>query len=120
MFGVLATGFAVLLGFIALNPWSVAMFRTMKTIEPATAAEQSAFFADSGERAVVQAMLIGSVVAVMVATMLLLQILDRPYRPGLGELRPVAMEPILGLIEQARTVLGEDGPLPCDPEGRSR
>ncbi|HET8788209.1 MAG TPA: hypothetical protein VFO47_05630, partial [Actinomycetes bacterium] len=27
----------------ALNPWSVAMFRTMKTIEPATAAEQSAY-----------------------------------------------------------------------------
>ena len=47
------------------------------------------FFADSGERAVVQGLLMGSVVAVMVATLLLIGVLDRPYRAGPGELRPV-------------------------------
>jgi hypothetical protein len=150
----------------AINPWSLALFRTMKTVHPATAAEQSAydkwfdltstreearrdrvhasegvvptplwwvlffiaglivvymlFFADSGERAVVQGLLIGSVVAVMVATLLLIRTLDAPYRPGLGQLRPVAMEQTLGLIDQARDALGQDNPLPCDPEGRPR
>jgi hypothetical protein len=148
----------------AVNPWGLALFRTTKTVEPATAAEQSAydkwfdltstreearrdrvhasegviptplwrvlffiaglivvymlFFADSGERAVTQGLLMGSVVAVMVATLLLIGILDKPYRPGLGQLRPVAMEQTLGLIDQARDALGQDGPVPCDAEGR--
>jgi hypothetical protein len=148
----------------AVNPWGLALFRTMKTVEPATAAEQSAydkwfdltstreearrdrvhasegvipiplwrvmffiaglivvymlFFADSGERAVTQGLLMGSVVAVMVATLLLIGILNLPYRSGLGQLRPVAMEQTLGLIDQVRDTLGQDDPLPCDAEGR--
>jgi hypothetical protein len=148
----------------AINPWSLAMFRTMQAVQPESAAEQSAydkwfdltstreearrdrvhasegviptplwrvlffiaaiilvymlFFADSGERAVVQGVLMGSVVAVIVATLLLIGILDKPYRPGLGELRPVAMEQTLVLIDQARAALGQDDPLPCDAEGR--
>jgi hypothetical protein len=148
----------------AINPWSLAMFRTLQAVQPESAAEQSAydkwfdltstreearrdrvhasegviptplwrvlfviaaiilvymlFFADSGERAVVQGVLMGSVVAVIVATLLLIGILDKPYRPGLGELRPVAMEQTLVLIDQARGALGQDDPLPCDAEGR--
>ena len=78
------------------------------------------FFADSGERAVTQGLLMGSVVAVIVATLLLISVLDRPYRPGLGQLRPVAMEQTLALIDQARGALGEDDPPPCDAEGRAR
>ena len=150
----------------AINPWALALFRTMGTVQPVTAAEQSAydkwfdltstreearrdrvhasegvvptplwrvlffiaglivvymlFFADSGERAATQGLLMGSVVAVMVATLLLIGILDKPYRPGLGELRPVAMEQTLGLIDQARDALGQDDPPPCDAEGRPR
>jgi hypothetical protein len=150
----------------AINPWALALFRTMNTVQPTTAAEQSAydkwfdltstreearrdrvhasegvipaplwrvlffiaaiivvymlFFADSGERAVVQGLLMGSVVAVIVATLLLIQILDTPYRPGPGQLRPVAMQQTLGLIDQGRVALGQDDPLPCDPEGRPR
>jgi hypothetical protein len=148
----------------AVNPWGLAMFRTMKAVEPATAAEQSAydkwfdltstreearrdrvhasegviplplwrvlffigglivvymlFFADSGERAVTQGLLMGSVVAVMVATLLLIGILDAPYRQGLGQLRPVAMDQTLVLIDQARDALGQDDPPPCDAGGR--
>lgn len=41
------------------------------------------FFADSGERAIVQALLIGSVTAVVVLTLLVLRVLDNPYQPGL-------------------------------------
>jgi len=76
------------------------------------------FFADSGERAVTQGVLMGSVVAVMVATLLLLSILDNPYRPGVSELRPVAMQQTLELIDQARDALGQNNPLPCNAQGQ--
>ena len=114
----------------AINPWGVELFRTLQTVQPQTATEQSAydkwrdqtsareearldrvhgavgvipttlwivlffvaavifvfmlFFADRGERAVVQGMLIGSVVAVMAALLLLLNGLDDavPRRRG--------------------------------------
>src|SRR5512132_418933 len=148
----------------AVNPWGLALFRTMETVKPATATQQSAydkwfdltstreearrdrvhasegviptplwrvlffivaiiviymlFFADSGERAVTQGLLMGSVVAVMVATLLLIGILDTPYRPGLGQLRPVDMAQTLGLIDQARDALGQDAPPPCDAKGQ--
>src|SRR5204863_2767715 len=49
------------------------------------------FFADSGERAVVQASMIGSVAGVISSTLLLLWFLDHPYSQGVGGLRPVAM-----------------------------
>jgi hypothetical protein len=150
----------------AVNPWGLALFRTMKAVQPATAAEQSAydkwfdltstreearrdrvhasegviptplwrvlffiaaiivvymlFFADSGERAVTQGLLIGSVVAVMVATLLLIGILNTPYRPGLGQLRPVAMQQTLELIDQGRDALGQDDPVPCNAQGQPR
>ena len=42
------------------------------------------FFADSGERAKSQAMLMGSVTAVIASMLLLIQFLDDPYRDGLG------------------------------------
>jgi hypothetical protein len=147
----------------AINPWGLAMFRTMQAVQPATASEQSAydkwfdltstreearrdrvhasegviptplwrvlffiaaiilvymlFFADSGERAVVQGVLMGAVVAVIVATLLLIGVLDKPYRSGPGQLQPVAMGQTLVLIDQARGALGQDDPLPCDAEG---
>ena len=76
------------------------------------------FFADSRERAVTQGLLMGSVVAVMVATLLLLSILDNPYRPGVSELRPVAMQQTLELVDQARDALGQNNPLPCNAQGQ--
>jgi hypothetical protein len=147
----------------AINPWGLAMFRTMQAVQPSTASEQSAydkwfdltstreearrdrvhasegviptplwrvlffiaaivliymlFFADSGERAVVQGVLMGAVVAVIVATLLLIGVLDKPYRSGPGQLQPVAMGQTLVLIDQARGALGQDDPLPCDADG---
>ena len=52
------------------------------------------FFADSGERAVTQAMLMGSVTAVITSCCLLLVFLDSPFQSGVGALRPTAMERI--------------------------
>jgi hypothetical protein len=147
----------------AMNPWGVALFRSLRAVEPRSASEQAAyskwldqrldreaargarihgassviptplwlvlfatallivgfmlFFADSGERAVVQAVLIGTVVAVMGATILLIRFLDNPYRPGIGSLKPVAMEQTLRLLDQERRIVGDTTPVPCDARG---
>jgi Protein of unknown function (DUF4239) len=147
----------------AINPWGVALFRTLQTVEPRTATEQSAydkwldqtstreearldrihgavgviptplwivlffassviftymlFFADSGERAVVQGVLMGSVVAVIASLLLLLQFLDNPFHGSVGGLQPVAMERSLRILDEALGVIGADRVLPCDAEG---
>ena len=146
-----------------VNPWTLTLFRTLKTVNPRTAAEQSAydkwfdhtadreearrdrvhgatglipgplwmvlffitaaifvfmlFFADSGEGAVTQAMMIGSVVAVITVTLLLIGFLSDPFRTGYGGLRPVAMERTLRLLNEERVAFGESGALPCDSQG---
>ena len=130
-----------------LNPWGVALFRTLKTADPRTGPEQSAydtwvdrtgqrelarndrihgaagvipgslwtvlffiaaailafmlFFADPGERWFAQAMLVGSVVAVITATMLLIHRLDNPVREH-GGLQPAAMQRTLRILERER------------------
>ena len=146
-----------------VNPWGVELFRTIRTIEPSTAAEQSAydkwleqtstreaarldrvhgavgviptqlwivlffiasvifvymlFFADRGEGAVTQAVLMGSVVSVIVMLFLLLYALDKPFGSGVGGLDPVAMERALRLVDEALSAVGEQVPIPCDSEG---
>jgi hypothetical protein len=148
----------------AINPWGIALFRTLRDIDPRTPAQQAAyakwldqrlereaarsarihgavgviptplwlvlcviaavilgfmlFFADSGERAVVQAALIGTVVVVMASTLLVIRFLDDPYRPGLGSLRPVAMERTLHILDEQRQIVHDTTPLPCDERGR--
>jgi hypothetical protein len=150
----------------AMNPWGVALFRTLRTINPRTASEQTAyakwldqrldreaargarihgasgviptplwivlfliavlivgfmmFFADSGERPLVQAALIGTVVATMTAILLVIGFLDNPYRPGLGSLRPVSMERTLQILDLERRIVGDSTPTPCDEQGRRR
>jgi ABC-type multidrug transport system fused ATPase/permease subunit len=146
-----------------VNPWAVELFRTVRTVDPRTATEQSAydrfqdqtsareearsdrihgaagviptplwlvlffsaglifvfmmFFADSGERSVVQALLVGSIVAVMTSILLLLSYLDDPFHDEIGGLRPVAMERTLEIIAQELTIAGQDAPPPCDTSG---
>jgi hypothetical protein len=75
------------------------------------------FFADSGERAVAQGVLIGSVVAVIGVTLLLIRFLDNPLRGGYGSLKPVAMERTLALLTKERGVVGQSGALPCNEKG---
>jgi hypothetical protein len=148
-----------------INPWGVKMFRTLQTVQPRTATQQSAydkwrdqtsereearldrvhgavgvipatlwivlffitavifvymlFFADRGERPVVQGMLIGSVVAVITAMLLLLNGLDSPFHDGVGGLQPVAMERSLRIIDEALGSVGVEAQLPCDAVGRA-
>ena len=150
----------------AINPWGVAMFRTLQATEPRTASEQAAFgkwldqrsdredargdrthgaegviptplwivlflsagvifvfmlfFADSGERAIVQATMMGAVAVVIASTLLLLWFLDNPYHSGIGGLRPVAMERTLDLLQQETKIVGSGFQLPCDAQGAVR
>jgi hypothetical protein len=146
-----------------VSPWGIALFRTLRPVEPRTASEQSAydkwleqtsereqarldrvhgadgvipaplwvvlffiagiifvytlFFADSGERAVVQSLLMGSVVCVMVVLLLLLSALNHPYHRGVGGLEPVAMERTLRTIDEALGAIGTTVRIPCDAKG---
>jgi amino acid transporter len=75
------------------------------------------FFADRGERRVVQAMLIGSVAAVMCAMLLLISFLDDPVQDGYGSLEPVAMERVLRILDEERRLVGDSTPPPCDARG---
>ena len=75
------------------------------------------FFADRAERAVVQGMLIGSVVSVIAVLLLLLNGLNSPFHDGVGGLQPVAMERSLRVIDEALSAVGAEVELPCDAVG---
>jgi hypothetical protein len=98
-------------GVIPLPLWLVLFFISLLIFV------YTLFFADSGERAVVQALIMGTVVAVVVSTLLLLQFLDNPFHPGVGGLRPVAMQRTLKIIDQELTPAERQLPLPCDARG---
>ena len=74
------------------------------------------FFADSAERTIVQATMMGGVAAVMTAMLLLLWFLDNPYHEGVGGLQPVAMERTLVVLQKGERVVG-DVSAPCDELG---
>ena len=78
------------------------------------------FFADRGERAVVQGMLMGSVVAAITSLLLLLAFLDNPFQDGVGGLQPTAMERTLRLVGQEIEVAQDDVSLPCAADGETR
>ena len=101
--GVIPTPLWIVLGFI-----SVVIFAYML------------FFADRAEGRGTQAMLMGSVVSVIVAMLLLLAFLDKPFRPGVGGLDPVAMERSVLLVDEALAARGERLTAPCDAEGKAR
>ena len=75
------------------------------------------FFADSGEGAVVQGFMMGSVVSVMCATLLVIAFLNHPYHRGIGSLKPVAMERTLDVLAQGQRVVGSGTRAPCDARG---
>lgn len=150
----------------AVNPWGARMFLTIKPVQPATAAEQSAydrwmdqttqrqeardarlhsasgiiplplwlglgvlslalfgfmlFFADSGERALTQGVLMGTVSMVIAVLMLLVVFFNHPYGTGIGTLRPTAMQRTLELMDTQLHVVGITVDPPCDERGVAR
>jgi hypothetical protein len=75
------------------------------------------FFADSGEGAVTQGVLMGAVTSVVVVMLLLLVFLDSPFHKGVGGLRPVAMERTLRIVDQALGATGKTARIPCTAQG---
>jgi hypothetical protein len=75
------------------------------------------FFADPGEGAVAQGVLMGSVATVVASMLLLISFLDSPFHEGVGGVRPVAMERTLRIIDEALQAVGGPVPLPCDANG---
>ena len=76
------------------------------------------FFADSGERAKTQAVLMGSVATVIASLLLLINFLDNPFTDGVGGVQPVAMERALDVIDEALAKAGRQVEPPCDALGR--
>lgn len=76
-----------------------------------------ALFADPGERFLVQAAMIGSVTAVMAASLVVVSFLDRPYENGSGSIFPVEMTHSLRIMEEHQSISQPLRP-PCDPLGR--
>ena len=74
-------------------------------------------FADSGERAFVQATMMGSVAIVITSTLLLVSVLDNSYHRGLSGLRPTAMERTLALLTRETGIGGKRFGIPCDRQG---
>src|SRR3954451_5947015 len=68
------------------------------------------FFADSGEGAVSQAMLMGSATTVIVVTLAAINALNDPYGSAVGRIKPVAMERGLRILDRERAVVHERGP----------
>ena len=78
------------------------------------------FFADRSERAVTQAVLMGSVTVIITLLMLLVIFFNHPYGSGVGRLQPTAMERTLHLIDAQLKVVGLNVTPPCDDRGVAR
>lgn len=77
-------------------------------------------FADSGEPWFIQAILIGSVVLVIVSSLLLIAVLDEPFSRGFGGIRPKAMENALVNLREQRAIDGITRTPPCTAAGLPR
>jgi hypothetical protein len=99
-------------GIVPLSVWVVLFLSAGVVLAYMT------FFADSGERAIVQAVMMGSVTTIIVASLLTLSALNNPYSENPGGLQPIAMTRSLETLQHARQVLELNDPIPCDAAGR--
>lgn len=75
------------------------------------------FFADRGERWLVQALMMATVTAMVVSGLLLVRFLDRPYETASGGIKPSAMRSTLAVMESESERLGPRGAICCDDSG---
>ncbi len=76
------------------------------------------FFADRGERRKVQALLIGTVTAMVVTSLLVVSFLNHPYGGGAGSLKPTSMIRTVVTLDRLTALLHPGATLPCDEAGR--
>ncbi|MGM0928964.1 MAG: hypothetical protein ACQEXN_04545 [Actinomycetota bacterium] len=75
------------------------------------------FFADPDEGAATQGMLMGSVTLIITALLVLLVFFNNPHAPGVGQLRPTAMERTTRIIDAELEFAGLHLNPPCDSNG---
>lgn len=75
------------------------------------------FFADRGERWLVQALMMAAVTVMVVSGLLLVRFLDRPYETASGGIKPDAMRTSLAGMERESRRLGPEESIPCDESG---
>ena len=73
---------------------------------------------DSAERVSSQAVIIATITAMLVTSLLVIRFLDHPYSKGVGGLKPTDMTRVLGQIDQASRALNLRLSIPCDAKGR--
>jgi Protein of unknown function (DUF4239) len=78
------------------------------------------FYADPREPAFVQALQIGSVTTMVVAGLLVVRFLDRPYTSASGGIRPTAMTTALHQMEHRDAVSGGQAARLCGEAGRPK
>jgi hypothetical protein len=101
-------------GVIPLPLWLVLFFAAVVIVA------DMLLFADRGERALVQGVMMGTVVALIVSMLLLLQFLNNPFHGGVGGLRPVAMERTLHILDAELQAGDVQRTPPCDARGDAR
>jgi hypothetical protein len=74
-------------------------------------------FADSAERAFVQATMMGGVAIVLSSMLLLLWFLDNPYHTGLGGLPPTAMKRAIVVLDKEAKLVGLKIDHRCNSQG---
>jgi Protein of unknown function (DUF4239) len=77
-------------------------------------------FANSKERFLSQAIMVGAVTTIIVGGLILVWFLSHPYRGETGSIRPSAMERVLDEIQHNPKYAGAELPLRCDAEGNPR
>ena len=65
-----------------------------------------------------QAVIAGTIAAMLAISLLVIQFLNNPYSPGNGSLKPTDMTEVLGQMTAATKALGLHVVIPCDALGR--
>jgi hypothetical protein len=76
-------------------------------------------FADSRERFLVQALMVGAVTAIFMSSILFVNFLDHPYENASGSIKPVDMTRTLELMNADQKAAGENVRVPCDARGKA-
>jgi len=78
----------------------------------------SVLFIDRSEGKLPQAVIAGTLVAMLVTSLLVIRFLNQPYSKGIGSLKPTDMTRVLQQITLGSKVLGVHVSPPCDAAGR--
>jgi hypothetical protein len=76
-------------------------------------------FADSRERFLVQALMVGAVTAIFMSSILFVNFLDHPYENASGSIKPVDMTRTLEVMKADQKASGQPVRVPCGKQGKA-